>query len=58
MSTILFSYRTTLKVGTGHIPFQLIYILHSLLPMEYLLPSKLLHIHDPTHVGILINQLS
>jgi hypothetical protein len=55
LSTFLFSYKTTFKVGTGHIPFQLVYGLHPLLPMEYLLPSKLRQIHDLT--PILINQL-
>ncbi len=40
LSVVLFSYRTTYKVGTGHIPFQLVYGLHSLLPIKYLLPSK------------------
>jgi hypothetical protein len=33
-------YKTTFKVGTNHIPFQFVYGLHPLLPMEYLLPSK------------------
>jgi hypothetical protein len=40
LSTILFSYRTTYNVGHGHTPFQLVYGLHLLLPIEYLLPSK------------------
>jgi len=40
MLTILFSYRTTFKVGIGHTPFEFVYGLHQLLPMEYLLPSK------------------
>ncbi len=41
MSTILFSYKTTFKVGIGHIFFQLVYGLHMLLPTKYLLPSKI-----------------
>jgi hypothetical protein len=40
MSTILFSYWTTYKVGTSHTPFQLVYELHPLLPTEYILPFK------------------
>jgi hypothetical protein len=47
MSTILISYKPTFKVGIGHIPFQLIYGLHRLLPMEYLIPSKLGQNYDP-----------
>jgi hypothetical protein len=58
MSTILFSYKTSFKVGTSHIPFQLVYGLHPLLPTKYLLPSKPRQNHDPTHVKILISQLS
>jgi hypothetical protein len=58
MSTILFSYRTSFKVGIGHTPFQLVYELHPLLPTEYLLPSKPRQNHDPRHVRILISKLS
>ncbi len=58
MSTILFSYRTSFKVGTSYIPFQLVYELHPLLPIEYLLPSKPRQNHDPTHVRIITNKLS
>jgi hypothetical protein len=32
LSTILFSYQTTYKVGRGHTPFQFMYGLHPLLP--------------------------
>jgi hypothetical protein len=41
MSTILFSYIIVFKVGTSHIPFQLVYGLHMLLFIKYLLPSKI-----------------
>jgi hypothetical protein len=40
MSIVLFSYRTAYKVGIGHTPFQLVYGLHPLLLIEYMLPSK------------------
>jgi hypothetical protein len=40
LSIILFYYRTTIKVGTGHTPFQLVYGLHPLLVTKYMLPSK------------------
>ncbi len=58
MSIILFPYRTTFKVGTSHTPFQLIYGLHLLLLVEYLLPFKPLQNYDPTFVKVLTNQLS
>jgi hypothetical protein len=45
--TILFSYQTTYKVETGHTPFQLVYGLHPLLLIKYLLPSKLGENRDP-----------
>ncbi len=53
MSTILFSYKIVFKVTIGHIPFQLVYRLHPLLPMKYLLPSKSGQNYDPTHVRVL-----
>jgi hypothetical protein len=40
LSTIIFSYQTAYKVGIGHTPFQLVYGLHQLLPIKYLLASK------------------
>jgi hypothetical protein len=36
---VLFTYKTTFKVGTCHTPFQLVYGLHALMPTEYLLPT-------------------
>jgi hypothetical protein len=35
--TFLFSYRTTYKVATSYTPYQLIYGLHPLMPIEYVL---------------------
>jgi hypothetical protein len=58
MSIVLFSYKIAFKLGIGHIPFQLVYGLHLLLPMEYLLPSKPRQNPDPTLVKVLISQLS
>jgi hypothetical protein len=51
MFTILFSYKTTFKVRIGHTPFQFVYGLHLLLPMEYLLPSKLGQSYDLTPIN-------
>jgi len=36
LSTIIFSYQSACKVGISHIPFQLVYGLHPLLPTKYL----------------------
>ncbi len=58
MSTILFSYKTTFKVGTCHTLFQLVYGLRPFLPTKYLLPSKPRQNHDPKLVRVLTNQLS
>jgi hypothetical protein len=37
LSTILFSYRTTYKVVIGYTPYWLVYGLHPLMPIEYIL---------------------
>jgi len=55
LSIVLFSYQTAYKVGTDHTPFQLVYRLHPLLPIKYLLPSKLSDNKDPQLVRVLIN---
>jgi hypothetical protein len=52
LSTILFSYQTIYKVRTSHTPFQLVYKLHPLLPIEYMLPFILGEHVDLTHVRI------
>jgi hypothetical protein len=33
---VLFSYRTTYKVAIGYTPYQLVYGLHPLMPIEYI----------------------
>ena len=38
--TMLFSYRTTYKVATGHFPFELVYGLLPLMPTEYNVPTQ------------------
>ena len=38
--TVLFSYRTTYKVATGHSPFELVYGLLPLMPTEYIVPTQ------------------
>jgi hypothetical protein len=58
MSTILFSYRTIFKVGTGHTPFQLVYGLYPLLIIDHLLPFKLGQIYDPNPIKVLTSHMS
>jgi hypothetical protein len=36
LPTILFSYRITYKVAIGYTPYQLVYGLHLLMPIEYI----------------------
>jgi hypothetical protein len=55
MSTILFSYRTVHKVGTSQTPFQFVYGLHPLLPIEYMLPYKLGENRDPQPIRVITN---
>jgi hypothetical protein len=38
LSIVLFSYRTTYKVVIGYTPYQLVYGLHPLMPIEYIIP--------------------
>ncbi len=38
LPTILFSYITTYKVTTRYTPYQFVYGLHPLMPIEYILP--------------------
>jgi len=38
MSTMLFSYKTIYKVTTRYTPYQLVYGLHPLMPIEYIVP--------------------
>jgi hypothetical protein len=35
---VLFSYKTTYKVATRYAPYQLVYGLHPLMPIEYIVP--------------------
>jgi hypothetical protein len=38
MSIVLFSYKNVYKVATCYTPYQLVYGLHPLMPLEYVLP--------------------
>ncbi len=43
LHTILYAYYTTFKVTIGHTPFQLVYGLYPMMPMENLLPTSNSH---------------
>jgi hypothetical protein len=36
LPTVLFSYKITYKVAIGYTPYQLVYELHPLMPIEYI----------------------
>jgi hypothetical protein len=57
MSIVILSYIMAFKVGTNHIPFQLVYKLNSLLCTKYMLPFKLRQTYDPKLVRILTSRL-
>jgi hypothetical protein len=38
LSTMLFSYTTTYKIIIGYTPYQLVYGLHPLMPIEFIVP--------------------
>jgi hypothetical protein len=37
LSIVLFLYRTAYKIAIGYTPYQLMYGLHSLMPIEYII---------------------
>ncbi len=55
LSIMLFSYRTTYKVATRYTPYQLVYGLHPLMPIEYIIPIAGGNDKDNTLVKILTN---
>jgi len=55
---MLFSYRTTYKVIIGYTPYQLVYGLHSLMPIEYIIPIIGGNERDNTPMRVLINKIT
>jgi hypothetical protein len=53
----MFAYKITFKVTVGHIPFQLIYGLHPLMPTKCLLPLENTPM-DHTSVHVLSNRIA
>ncbi len=50
---VLYVYRTTFKVTIRYTPFQLVYGLYTLMPIEYLIPTSNSHLNQnfsPTHI--------
>jgi len=58
MSTMLFSYKTTYKVTTRYTPYQLVYGLHPLMPIEYIVPVTSGNEKDNTPMIILISKIT
>jgi hypothetical protein len=57
MSTLLFSYKTTYKIATMYTPYQLMYGLHPLMPIEYIVPIVGGNERDNTLVKVLTSKI-
>ncbi len=55
---MLFSYRTTYKVATRYTPYQLVYGLHPLMPIEYIILVIGGDERDSTLVNVLTNRIT
>ncbi len=58
LSTVLFSYKITYKVATWYIPYQLMYGLHPLMPIGYIVPIIGGNQRNSTLMRILISRVS
>jgi hypothetical protein len=54
---VLFSYNIAYKVATGYTPYQLMYGLHSLMPIEYIILVTGGDERDNTLMRVLINRI-
>jgi hypothetical protein len=57
MTTMSFSYITANKVGTWYTPYQLVYGLHPLMPIEYIVLVAGGDERDGTPVRVLISKI-
>jgi len=57
MSTMLFSYITAYKVATSYTPYQLVYGLYPLMPIEYIIPVVGGNERDGTLVRVLTSRI-
>jgi hypothetical protein len=55
---VLFSYRTTYKIATRYTPYQLVYGLHPLMPIEYIILVIGGDERDSTLVNVLTNRIT
>jgi hypothetical protein len=55
---MLFSYKIVYKITTGYTPYQLVYVLHPLMPIEYIMPIVVGHQRDYTSVRVLTSKIS
>jgi hypothetical protein len=55
--TMLFSYKITYKIAIGYTPYQLMYGLHPLMPIKYIVPIVGGDERDSTIMKILINKI-
>jgi hypothetical protein len=54
---MLFSYKTTYKVVTWYTPYQLVYGLHPLMPIEYIVLVASGNENDNTPMRVLTNKI-
>ncbi len=57
LPTMLFSYKSTYKVTTRYTPYQLMYGLNPLMPIEYIVPIVSGKQKDSNQVRVLINKV-
>jgi hypothetical protein len=57
LSTMLFSYKTTYKVVTWYTPYQLVYGLHPLMPIEYIVLVASGNENDNTLMRVLTSKI-
>ncbi len=58
MSIMLFSYITTYKIATWYTPYQFVYGLHPIMPIEYIVPIVGGNEKDSTLVKVLTNKIT
>jgi len=58
LSIVLFLYKTTYQVTTWYTPYQLMYGLHPLMPIEYIMLVVSGNEKDNTSVKVLINRIT